>query len=203
MPAPHDSQDDSVVEGIVVDGPGLADQTSRPTSASSARTSAPAVVDSWSSVAPKHATRTMTMVALAPLLILPLVMLATRLPGPVRPLLVILALVLTGYSYYKLRKPVRRSYQVATNGVALVNQDGETVRLPYDSMSDLAIELSGEGAGSTALVFRPRGPLEAGSRASKRPDGTVRVGFPQQDAARMDAAIRAADAVGYRGILRG
>ncbi len=160
------------------------------------------LVDAWSSVAPKAATRTMTLVALAPLLLLPLVLLATRLPPMMRPILVVIALAVTGYSYHRLRKPVRRTYQVSTVGIALVHQDGETIRLPYDSMGDLAIELSGEGTGTTALAFAPRGPMEPGSRATKRPDGSVRLGFPQQDAARLDVALRASGAPGYRGIIR-
>ncbi len=192
---PADDRAAEVVEGVVVDAP------TPPSSSAPPRQLR--VVDEWSSVAPKVATRTMTLIALAPLLILPFVLLATRLPAPVRPILALLAVAVTAYSYIKLRRPVRRTYQVSTAGIALVNQDGETVRLPYDSVSDLAIELSGADAGATAIVVQPRGPLQAGSRATKRPDGSVRIGFPHGDAARLDAAIRAAGATAYRGIVRG
>lgn len=195
MPArpPEDrAEDATLVEGQVVDAP----RQHRPPAV------APRLVDSWTSVAPKQATRTMTLVALLPLLVLPLVLMGTRLPVALRPLLALVALGVTGYAFWRLRRPVRRAYRVGTTGLAIVTQHGEVLRIPYDSAGDLRIELTGEGPGATTLVFSPRGPLEVGSRAVRRRDGRVQLGFPQHDAARLDAALRAAGAEGYAGIVR-
>lgn len=195
MPAspPDDRADDAlVVEGKVVDAP----REQRP------RPAAPRIVDAWTSVAPKQATRTMTLLALLPLLVLPLALMGLRLPIALRPVLAVLAVAATGYAFWRLRRPVKRAYRVDTSGLTILTQHGEVLRLPFDSAADLRIELSGDGPGVTALVLRPRGPIEAGSRAVRTGDGSLRLGFPQHDAARLDAAIRAAGAAGYAGIVR-
>ncbi len=160
------------------------------------------VVDAWRSKAPKHTSRLVTLLGVAPLLVLPLVLMATRLPMVVRPVLVVLALVLTGYTYWRSRRPGWQTYEVDTTGRAVTTPAHREVLLPFASLGGLRIELSGPGAGRTCLVFTPTGPYRGAGVTEPAPDGQVRLWFPQPDAPRLDAALRAAGAPGYRGIVR-
>jgi len=193
---PKDAHRDSghVVEGRVLEG-------------TEARQSRPGprevrVVDGWMSLVPKHTTRTMTLLALSPILILPFLLMATRLPAPVRPVLVVVAIALTAYTYVKTRKPTKRLFRVTTDALTVGGAGSDSFHSTYDAMSDLRIELTGEEANIAALVFTPIGPFSLGSGAARQADGSLRLPLAQGDVARLDAALRTTGVVGYRGILR-
>lgn len=200
MPAPDDptarADDPVVVEGTVLGGQG-------PVPADAAPRPPLRAVDAWSSPAPKRATRVATLIALSPLILLPFLLMATRLPVPLRPVLALVAVGLTVFAYVRSRKPGRQAYRVDRSGIRMLTPSDRPISLPFDSLDGLRIDLTGEGPGLTHLVFRPRGPIEASPRDAVRDSGgDVSVAVPQHDAARLDAAIRAAGAPGYRGIVR-